>query len=226
MNREELLKNAKPILQDEKCELVGQRFGKLIVVKKVGTKRVGIAQKPKSLWLCKCDCGNEKVVLRSSLITGNTKSCGCLELETKRAIHLKHGMAKTRLWNIWINMKSRCESTKNKDYKYYGGRGITVCEEWKAFESFMNWSFKNGYKDELTLDRIDNDAGYEPNNCRWATRKEQTRNRDITLKAEYNGENIPLGEIAELESIPYEKAYEKFIRNKNLNIEFERVVAE
>lgn len=189
-------------------------FGRLTVMEKAGVKNQG-KKGSKSLWLCKCDCGNEKIVLRNSLVSGNTHSCGCLEKETKETIHLKHGMAKTRIWSIWVNMKDRCERKSNKSFMYYGGKGIKVCDEWKKdFKSFYNWSMLNGYTDELTIDRINCQGDYEPNNCRWETMKKQVRNRSITKKAKYKGTIISIGEIAELEGINYQKAYEKYGRNK------------
>ena len=180
------------------------RFGRLTAVKKVGTK--GSGRGSKAIWLCRCDCGNEKEILRNSLVSGTTKSCGCLEKEIKSTMHLKHGMAKSRLWNIWTGMRDRCSRSNNKDYQRYGGRGIRVCPEWDSdFRNFYDWSMGNGYSDELTIDRIDNDGNYEPSNCRWVTRKEQTRIRSIT-------KTIPLARIAEIDGITYQAAYDKYVR--------------
>lgn len=188
-------------------DLTGIRFGRLIVLNKAGVKNVG-KRGSKSQWLCKCDCGNEKIVLRNSLVSGNTHSCGCMEKETKKTMHLKHGMAKSRIWNIWCGMKDRCSRPQNEDYPRYGGRGITICDEWKDdFQEFYDWSMDNGYSDDLTIDRLDNNGNYEPNNCRWATRKEQTRNRSITKK-------ISIAEIAEIDGISYQEAYNKYVLRK------------
>lgn len=193
------------------ADLVGQRFGRLTVIKKIGVRKVGQRGQTKTVWLCKCDCGNEKEVLRNSLVSGNTKSCGCLEKETKKTMHVKHGEAKTRLWKIWCGMRERCNNPNNQDYSYYGGRGIIVCDSWSdkkdGFINFRSWAMANGYTDELTLDRVNVNGNYEPSNCRWATRKEQTRNRNITVQ-------IPLSEIAEIEGISYQQAYDKFVRKK------------
>lgn len=179
------------------------KFGRLTAIKKVGMK--GNGRGSKAIWLCKCDCGNEKEVLRNSLVSGTTKSCGCLEREVKATMHLTHGMAKSRIWNIWVGMRDRCSREHNKNYEKYGGRGIRVCPEWeKSFQSFYDWSIKNGYSEKLTIDRINNDGDYEPSNCRWATRKEQTRNRSITVK-------ISLAKIAEIEGITYQEAYKKYV---------------
>ena len=185
-------------------DITGMRFGRLTAVKKVGTK--GSGRGSKAIWLCRCDCGNEKEILRNSLVSGTTKSCGCLEKEIKSTMHLKHGMEKLRLWNIWTGMRDRCSRSNNKDYQRYGGRGIRVCPEWDSdFRNFYDWSMGNGYSDELTIDRIDNDGNYEPSNCRWVTRKEQTRNRSIT-------KTIPLARIAEIDGITYQAAYDKYVR--------------
>ncbi len=188
-------------------DISGLRFGRLTVIEKVGVTNGG-GRGSKSLWLCKCDCGNEKVILRNSLVSGNTKSCGCLERETKKTMHLKHGMAKTRLWNIWCGIRDRCTRPNNHDFARYGGRGITICDEWKDdFQTFYDWAMSNGYSDDLTIDRIDVNGNYEPSNCRWATRKEQSRNRNNTIK-------FSLGEIAEIEGISYQEAYAKFVRSR------------
>lgn len=194
-------------------DLTGQRFGRLTVVKKIGIKNAG-QRGSKSVWLCKCDCGNEKEVLRNSLISGNTKSCGCLGVETKKLMHLKHGMAKKRLWKIWTGIRDRCNNPNNSSYHYYGGRGISVCDEWNDFEKFMIWSISNGYDDTLTIDRIDTNGNYEPSNCKWSTRKEQTRNRNITKKVTYGDKKIPVSEVAEIEGITYQKAYDKYVRRQ------------
>lgn len=194
-------------------DLTGLRFGRLTVLKKIGVTNQG-KRGSRSIWLCKCDCGKEKSVIRNSLVCGGTRSCGCLETETKKQTHLKHGMSKSRLWRIWCGMRERCNNPNNNDYQYYGGQGISVCEEWAnketGFETFCNWSLNNGYSDKLIIDRINTNGNYTPTNCRWATRKEQSRNRNITIK-------IPLGEIAEIEGISYQQAYDKFVRNRKIS---------
>ena len=140
-------------------DLTGQRFGRLTVLERTELK-----------WLCKCDCGNKKIVAGGHLVSGDTKSCGCLRI--------KHGMRNTRLYSIWHGMKERCYNTKHKFYKHYGGRGIKVCEEWKNdFQTFADWALSHGYADNLTIDRIDVNGNYEPSNCQWATNAEQQRNK-------------------------------------------------
>ena len=139
------------------------------------------------MWKCKCDCGNEVLVRHGNLQKGFTKSCGCYHKEKFGDINRKHDMAyKTDLYNVWKSMKDRCYREKCKSYKNYGGRGIKICDEWRDdFKAFYDWSIKNGYKSEktsggvniLSIDRINNDGDYEPNNCRWTTIDVQAKNK-------------------------------------------------
>lgn len=157
-------------------DLTGQRFGRLTVIGRAENDQRGLAR-----WLCKCDCGNEKVIRGDHLRKGCIQSCGCWQREIERESGLKtrtHGMTKTRPYRIWIHMRSRCYDKKCHAYNRYGGRGITVCEEWRNdFQAFYDWAISHGYSDDLSIDRIDNDKGYSPDNCRWATAKEQNKNR-------------------------------------------------
>lgn len=153
-------------------DMTGQKFGRLTVKKFHETKN------KKSYWNCVCECGTEKIVRRDQLKSGRTKSCGCLNIEKlKDGRNHSHGFSKSRLYRTYHSMKVRCLNPNNKDYKDYGGRGIKICDEWlNDFIIFRNWAIENGYNDDLTIERIDVNGNYEPSNCKWVTRKVQSRN--------------------------------------------------
>lgn len=149
--------------------MTGQKFGRLTVLDRLHNHH----DKKQTHWLCVCDCGNLVEVFGFMLRNGNTKSCGCLNKE----IITTHDKSNTRLYNIWTLMKARCYNKNNRAYHNYGGRGIAVCDVWRDnFQAFYDWSMVNGYTEGLSIDRINNDDNYTPDNCRWATRKQQNRN--------------------------------------------------
>lgn len=187
-------------------DLTGQRFGRLTVIERTITSKSGRAK-----WLCQCDCGKSTTTTGTNLRTGVTKSCGCymIECETTRIkeICTTHGKSHTRLYRTWKNMKQRCYNPNNTYYHRYGGRGITICAEWKQdFKAFYDWAIANGYQDNLSIDRIDNEKGYSPDNCRWVTRKVQERNKSRNRLVELNSKTKTLAEWCEIYAVDYDKA--------------------
>ena len=191
-------------------DLTGQKFGRLTVIERVENAKDGQA-----CWLCKCECGNTKRVKARDLRRGNTRSCGCLQKEYMESDWNKtHGFRHTRIYKIWTDMKQRCFNSKDTHFRQYGGRGITVCDEWKDnFMSFYNWSMANGYTDDLTLDRIDNNKGYSPENCKYATRQEQANNRRSNHFLTYNNETHSLSDWSRIMGIKYSALLNRIRRN-------------
>lgn len=184
-------------------DLIGQRFDRLIVLDTLSKNGRGYCR-------CKCDCGNVVTVRNDGLKSGKTHSCGCYNRDrAKRGDNRrKHGLHETRLYRIWGAMKNRCNNPKQKEYQHYGGRGITVCDEWlHDFQAFYDWAMANGYKDGLTIDRIDNNKGYSPDNCRWATYEEQSNNKNNTIYISYNNEKHTIKEWENITGIPSKVIY-------------------
>lgn len=157
--------------------LAGQKFGRLLVIEKVGTNEAR-----HNVWRCKCDCGNEIQVSATDIVSGHTRSCGCLMRETSAKTLTTHGKSKERLYTVWQGMLGRCNRPSLKSYENYGGRGIKVCEEWRDYEAFREWAYANGYDEnapiqQCTIDRIDVNGDYEPSNCRWVDAKTQAKNK-------------------------------------------------
>lgn len=179
-------------------DLMDERFDRLVVISREPNNK-----HKQAMWKCKCDCGNVVIVQSNMLRSGHTKSCGCLQRERTGEASRTHGKSKTLLYNKWSRMIQRCTNPNIERYKCYGGRGITVCKEWKRFEEFERWAIDNGYNDNLSIDRIDVNKGYSPDNCRWATAKEQanntTRNHYLTVR----GETHTMSEWSDITGIPY-----------------------
>ena len=165
-------------------DMTGYEAGRIKVVERAGKNKSG-----NILWRYECSCGGGGIATADAI--RRMKSCGCIRKENgKEFFHnfnITHGESRTRIYTIWGNMINRTSNKKNKDYKNYGGRGITVCEEWKDYLTFKKWALENGYSDTLTLDRIDNDKGYYPGNCRWADEETQNNNKQQSRKLEYRG---------------------------------------
>jgi len=167
-------------------DLTGKKFGKLTVIKREGTNKSNHVT-----WLCSCDCGNTKITTSLSLKRGEGLHCGCSKPKPKT----KHNMTNTRIYEIWESMKQRCLNEKHPSFNRYGGRGITICDEWLDFENFYNDMIES-YSKELTIDRIDNNKGYYKENCRWATKTEQSINRNATKHLfYYNDREMCISEI-------------------------------
>lgn len=153
-------------------DLTGERFGRWTVIKRGENKNKAVR------WVCICSCDKSKTVLvnSSSLIRGFSLSCGCLNIESTKT----HGMSNERVYKIFKGMKGRCYNKNNPGYKDWGGRGVKICEEWiNNPKAFIDWALKNGYKDDLEIDRIDNDGNYEPDNCRFVTHRQNNLNKKI-----------------------------------------------
>lgn len=158
-------------------DLTNKKYGRLTVLHREHNNG------KRTMWRCKCECGNETVVEYSALVSNATKSCGCLSKETNSLLFSTHKQSKTRLYHIWAGMKARCNNPKIPAYKYYGAKGITYTKEWENFKPFYMWALNNGYADDLTIDRINVNGNYEPNNCQWITLSENSKKAIIDRKA-------------------------------------------
>ena len=176
-------------------DLCGQVFGRLTVI-----ERVESAYPHRTQYLCRCECGNEVIVRSDSLTSGRTLSCGCLHRDHVTT----HGDTGTQLYNAWLSMRARCNNPDNQNYENYGGRGITICDDWNDdYLLFKEWSLEHGYDPDLSIDRIDNNFGYSPDNCRWVTMKEQCNNRRSNVYYSLNGETHTLAEWCDILGLPY-----------------------
>lgn len=183
-------------------DLSGKQFGKLVAIKYAGQKG-----RRRTIWECKCDCGEITFVDATHLKSGHTTSCGCKIIETIKYNNYKNGLSNSRLGRAYRNMINRCYRTENYEYNLYGGRGISVCDEWKSkedgFVNFCNWALSNGYSEKLTLDRIDVNGDYEPSNCRWVDIFVQANNKRNTHWLKINGEIDTVGNWSRRLNVSY-----------------------
>ena len=201
-------------------EWIGKKFNKLTVIEPVHVITCGGKSK-QWYWRVKCDCGNEKVMCPNEIITGHSVSCGCYHKSGTIKPTLRHGESHTKLHNVWCGMNNRCDP-KHKSSDRYGKRGIKVCEEWKVYENFAKWARENGYREDYTIERIDVDGNYEPNNCTWIPLAQQAMNRSTTHWVMYDGEKMSMAEACERANMPYKQV---FWRMKHLGWPFEKAVS-
>lgn len=180
----------------------GDKFGKWTIIEEISPKV--ISNKPRRTFRCKCECGNIGDVQLSCLRSGHSTSCGCEQKKRASISNTKHGLERHPLYCTWKNMKKRCDNPNTHEYENYGGRGIGVCEEWSSnFKSFYNWAINNGWLKELTIDRIDVNGNYCPENCRWVDMKTQMNNTTRNKYIEYNGDVYTLSTLSKRLNIPY-----------------------
>lgn len=184
----------------------GTRFGRWTILEEASP--IYISGKPRRRYKCQCDCGNIGIVRLECLRNGHSTSCGCLHKQRVSDTFKTHGMSDngnfTPLYDTWRNMKKRCNNPNTTEYNRYGGRGIKICKEWATdFQRFYDWAISNGYKEGLTIDRINNDGNYEPDNCRFVTMKVQGNNNSHNHYIEYNGTEYTLSTLSDALHIPY-----------------------
>ena len=198
-------------------DLTGNRYNRLMVIERAENAKGGVP-----VWKCLCDCGNIVLVRGNNLKSGAVQSCGCLIHEP--AHNRTHGLSKDPIYQRWNQMKERCYNPSCKSYADYGGRGIKMCDEWKdSVVSFAEWAFANGYKRELTIERIDNDGDYCPSNCKWIKRSEQPRNRRLCYSITYNGKTKNLSDWCKELGLEYKRIHN---RMHKLGWSFERAISE
>ncbi len=190
-------------------DLTGQRFGRLVALERDAAS----CGRPK--WKCMCDCGNTVSVYASNLKRGSSKSCGCLQralLSARKTVH--SGWAnKDKLYNVWHGIKKRCQCETDPHYKNYGARGIGLCAEWEEYNEFRSWAYEHGYREGLSLDRIDVDGHYEPANCRWTDNYTQQNNKRNNIRYTYNNETHTLKEWSRMLGINYQTLYSRLTRH-------------
>lgn len=189
-------------------DLTGKRFGRLTVEYRDTNPR---------RWICTCDCGKTVSVRADHLKDGHVRSCGCLSSESSKARMETHGMSKMKIYKVWTGMKQRCFNPKASEYERYGGRGIAVCDEWKDdFQNFYEWAIKSGYSEGLSIDRINNNKGYSPDNCQWATNYQQSRNTSRTKIIKIGGKKVALKDFCNMVGAPYNMVVRRLLRGWEL----------
>lgn len=200
----------------KKVEMIGKRFGRLIVLSETERRSASGA----IYYLCKCDCGKEKIINGNNLRHNVSLSCGCYNREI---ITKADSVWKTKLYSIHQSMKSRCNNPKDKAFCNYGARGISVCKEWETFKPFQKWSYENGYVEGLWLDRIDNEKGYSPDNCRWVTPKIQQNNKRNNRYITINGVTKSVTMWAEENNLKPCTIYSRLNKGTPLSMLFEPI---
>lgn len=191
--------------------LIGKKFTRYTVLKMHHER----AKCGAVLWVCRCDCGNERLVIAQNLIRGNSKSCGCLCRENTSKANSTHRLTKHPVYKSWASMKKRCHGNDPHAYKYYGSRGIKMCERWERFENFWD-DMSPTWKQGLKIERINNDGDYCPENCKWATHSEQLRNTRLTRWLEFKGLRKSLAEWSEITAIPYKTIHSRLVYGWNV----------
>ena len=197
-------------------DLTGNRYNNLVVLEKSRSEK-GVV-----IWKCICDCGNITYVRGQNLKSGAVKSCGCLRKNAKPT--LRHNMSNSRLYRVWASMKNRCYTPSHHSYNNYGGRGINVCDEWKnSSDAFIEWALDNGYSDDMTIERIDVNNDYCPENCTWIPANKQQRNRRFCQYYTYNSKTMNLMDWCTELGLPY-----KLVHNRihKMGWSFERAITE
>lgn len=204
-------------------DLTGKRFGRLTVI---GLSMVNTVKSKKRnrryyVWSCKCDCGNTCEIRAESLKSGHTTSCGCYKDEARKlGNHRTHGLSKTRLYRLYTGIKTRCYNESDKHYHSYGGRGIRMCDEWRnSFKTFYDWAVEHGYDEHAdngmcSIDRIDVDGDYCPENCRFISMSEQQYNKTTNHMVEYKGELMPVSKAAKLDGISEKTVFSRIYRGQ------------
>ena len=192
-------------------DLTNQKINMLTVIRRIPNKN------KHTCWLCQCECGNFREAFAINLINKEAYSCGCVRKPVNRKP--KYDIHNKKIYTTWNCMKSRCYYKKDKEYKHYGDRNIKICNKWlgkNGYKNFEKWALKNGFDDKLTIDRIDNNGNYEPNNCRWVTRRENNLNRRGIILIDYEGKKICLKDYCKIKNINYDIAKRK--RKKGINV--------